>query len=90
MENGNLKKTTLNIKYYVPFDNLMNKTELLQVEPGSKITDVFTLLARKYTGFDSPNIFDRFVVFLNGMACRGESQVKEGDEVSIIAFLMGG
>jgi molybdopterin converting factor small subunit len=80
----------LKIKYYVPFDDLMGKTEVLHIEGGTKIIVILQLLAKRYKGFALPNIFDQVVILLNGKLCKEDWPIEDGDQVSIFTPLVGG
>lgn len=80
----------LEIKYYVPFDRLMGKTEVFYMEGGLKLIDFLELLAKKYKGFAIPNLFDQMVILVNGKICKKDAILNNGDLISILTPLVGG
>ena len=81
---------SLKIKYFVPFDQLMGKTEELPLEGSLRLEDLIGLLAKKYKGLAESNLFDKLIILCNGEICSKESRVGEGDVISILAPLIGG
>ena len=80
----------LKLKYFVPFDQLMGKVEILQVEDGLTVEDLFPVLAAKYRGFRQFDLFERLIVLLNGTVCKRNSIIHDGDEISVLTPLVGG
>ena len=80
----------LKVKYFVPFDQLMGKTESLQLPDGATVQDLLTLLGQKYTGFSLGNLEHQLVILLNGAICTPNARLSEGDEISILMPQLGG
>jgi len=83
-------ETTLKIKYFVPFNGLMGTSELVPIETGFKISDVFNILKSKYEGFARPDILKQVIVVKNGDICRAETIVEENAEIAILVPVEGG
>jgi molybdopterin converting factor small subunit len=81
---------TLRIKYFVPFDQLMGKSEILQAEKGAKVMDILALLSKKYREFGVSNLCDNLVILVNGKIYKQEWPMEDGDQISILTPLMGG
>jgi len=80
----------IRVKYYVPFDQLMGKTEILEVKEELTIKALFTQLAVKYKGIKIDNIFKNVVVLINENVCKGGEVLKDGDQISILMPIVGG
>jgi len=80
----------LKVKFFVPFDRLMGKTEFFQVDDGTTIKKLFTILAAKYPGFGQASLKGQWVILLNGAICTPEGKLAEGDTISILAPQLGG
>jgi len=80
----------LKIKYYLPFDHLMGKTEIVEFERSAKLRDVLELLTKKYKGFAQSNTLDHIVILLNGKYCKIDWPVNDGDQISVLIPLVGG
>jgi molybdopterin converting factor small subunit len=81
---------TLKLKYFVPFDQLMGKTESLEVEEGTSVKDLLTALAEKYDGFSKSIPEKNLVIIINGIFSTQNDRVSEGDEICILTPQMGG
>ena len=81
---------TLKLKYFVPFDQLMGKTESLEVEEGTSVKDLLTALAEKYDGFSKSITEKNLVIIINGIFSTQNDRVSEGDEICILTPQMGG
>ena len=80
---------TLKLKYFVPFDQLMGKAEVLQLERGTTVKDLLTALAARYPGFSQGSA--GYLLFLrNGVICSPGDRLLEGDEISILVPQSGG
>lgn len=80
----------LKVKYFVPFDQLMGKTESLPLPDGATVRDLLTLLGQKYTGFNLASREHYLVILLNGAICTQNAQLSGGDEISILTPQLGG
>ena len=80
----------LKLKYFVSFDQLMGKTESLQVENGSSVRDLLAALAAKYAGFSQASLTRSLIILLNGTLCSPGDPLSEGDEISILTPQLGG
>ncbi|MCX5907511.1 MAG: MoaD/ThiS family protein [Deltaproteobacteria bacterium] len=86
----NYMAMSLKVKYFVPFDQLMGKTESLQLPDGSTVQDLLTLLGQKYTGFNLASHEHHLVILLNGAICTQNAKLSGGDEISILTPQLGG
>ena len=80
----------LKIKYFVPFDQLMGKTETLAVGEGTTIQGLIEMLSRKYSGFNQTNLRNQLVILINGVLCSPGGTLSDRDEISILTPLVGG
>jgi len=81
---------TLKLKYFVPFDHLMGKTESLEVAEGASVKDLLMALAEKYDGFSKSIPEKHLIIIINGIFSTQDDRVSEGDEISILTPQMGG
>ena len=81
---------TLKLKYYVHFDQLMGKTESLEVPEGISIKDLLTVLAAKYSGFSQSAFKTHLIILLNGTICTHDDKLSDGDQISFLTPQMGG
>jgi len=81
---------SLKLKYFVPFDQLMGKTESLPVEDGSSVQDLLATLAAKYAGFSQASLKRHLIILLNGTLCTQDEKLSDGDEISILTPQLGG
>ena len=81
---------TLKLKYFVRFDQLMGKTESLEVAEGTSVKDLLTALAEKYDGFSKSISQQQLIILINGVFSAQDDKVSEGDEISILTPQMGG
>jgi molybdopterin converting factor small subunit len=80
----------LKLKYFVHFDQLMGKTESLEVEEGTSVKDLLTVLAAKYSGFPQSGFKTHLIILLNGTICTHDDKLSEGDGISILTPQVGG
>ena len=80
----------LKLKYFVHFDQLMGKTESLEVAEGTSVKDLLTALAQKYDGFSKSSPQKHLVILINGVISNQDDKVSEGDEISILTPQLGG
>ena len=80
----------LTVKYFVPFDRLMGKTEPVQLEDGSSVQDLLRSLAGKYEEFSRAGRRGSLIILLNGTLCGPDDKLSEGDAISILTPQLGG
>ena len=80
----------LTVKYFVPFDRLMGKTEPLQLEDGSSVQDLLDSLAARYAGFSRASRKGSLIILINGTLCGPDDKLSEGDAISILTPQLGG
>jgi len=80
----------LKVKYFVPFDQLMGKTEILELDVGAAVEALLSLLGQKYPEFNLASLEHHLIILLNGTLCTQNVELSEGDEISILTPQLGG
>jgi molybdopterin converting factor small subunit len=85
----NFMAMNIKVKYFVPFDQLMGKTESIPLPDQATIQDLLSLLGQKYTGFGLASR-EHLVIILNGAICTQNIRFSGGEQISILTPLQGG
>ena len=85
-----MQKVQIKIRYFVPLDNLMGKSESVAVEEGMLGKEIFSALSERHPDFAAVDMARYLLLIVNGRTCPEDYRFRDGDVVSILYPVGGG
>ena len=85
-----MEKLQIKIRYFVPFDDLMGKSEFVVVEEGTVGKEIFSVLSKRHPDFATVDMARYLLLIVNARTCPEDYRFRDGDVVSILYPVEGG